>query len=183
MDNDGVPDVRPTAELPAVSDDPAAATANRRLDDAREAFRAGQYAQAQELAEAAIKDLPSDATLHEFRALTLFAQQKYKESAAALYAVLSAGPGWDWETLRGLYPDAATYTAQLRNLEAAVKNDPRSGAGHFLLGYHYLVLGDKAAAVSQLQEVTRAQPSDKLAAALLKSLTTASADAPPAPGQ
>jgi hypothetical protein len=35
------------------------------------------------LAEKAIKLLPSDATLHEFRALTLFAQKKYKDAAAA----------------------------------------------------------------------------------------------------
>jgi hypothetical protein len=36
--------------------------------------------------------LPSDATLHEFRGLTLFAQGNYKDAAATLYAVLAAGP-------------------------------------------------------------------------------------------
>ena len=40
--------------------------------------------------------------LHEFRGLTLFALGRYKEAAAADYAVLSAGPGWDWTTLSGL---------------------------------------------------------------------------------
>jgi predicted TPR repeat methyltransferase len=66
-----------------------------------------------------------------------------------------------------------------------VKEQPDAAAGHFVLGYHYLVVGDKAAAVDQLREVTRVQPADKVAAALLKSLTNgaAPADAPPEPGR
>ena len=43
----------------------------------------------------------------------LFALQKYPESAAAIYAVLSAGPGWDWTTMSGLYPNVNVYTQQL----------------------------------------------------------------------
>ena len=38
-----------------------------------------------------------------------------------LYVVLTAGPGWDWATMVGLYPDVDTYTRQLRALEAAIK--------------------------------------------------------------
>ena len=159
--------------------------ANRRFDTARESFKQGKYAQAQELVEAAIKDLPSDATLHEFRSLTLFAQGKYKDAAAGLYAVLAAGPGWDWDTMRPLYPDPDTYTKQLRALEAFVGKEPTAGYGHFLLAYHYLVLGSKDAAVQQFQEVVKVQPEDKLAAALLKALTSGPGptDAPPGPGK
>jgi hypothetical protein len=87
------------------------------FDAAREAFKAGDYAKALELDNQAIKTMPNDATLHEFRAQTLFALNKYEEAAAPLYAVLTAGPGWDWTTLIGLYADPETYTKQLRALE------------------------------------------------------------------
>ena len=130
----------------------------------------------------AIRLLPSDATLHEFRAMTLFAQGRYKDAAATLYAVLAAGPGWGWDTMRGLYPDEDTYTRQLRALEEYVRKDPKSGEAHFVLAYQYLVLGVKDEAVKQLREVVRLQPQDQLSAALLKALTTPEKEAPaPAP--
>jgi cytochrome c-type biogenesis protein CcmH/NrfG len=132
--------------------------------------------------EKAIALLPSDATLHEFRALTLFAQGRYKDAAATLYAVLAAGPGWGWATMRELYPDEDTYTRQLRALEEHVRKDPKAGEARFVLAYHYLVLGTKDAAVEQLKEVVRVQPQDKLSAALLKALTSTGTEAaPPAP--
>jgi cytochrome c-type biogenesis protein CcmH/NrfG len=146
--------------------------ANKKFDAARDAFMQGDYAEAQTLAEKAIDLLPSDATLHEFRALTLFAQGHYKDAAATLYAVLAAGPGWDWETMRGLYPDEETYIRQLRKLEEYVRKNPESGYGHFVLAYQYLVLDAMDAAVKQLQEVVRVQPEDKLSAALFDALTT-----------
>ncbi len=119
-----------------------------------------------------------DATLHEFRALTLFAQKKYKEAAAALYAVLSAGPGWDKDTMAALYPAGNAYTPQLRALEDYDRQHPNEGPGRFLLAYHYLVLGYKDQAVEQLRDVVRVQPKDQLSAALLKALTQADAAAP-----
>ena len=156
------------------------------FDDARAAFKKGDYAKAQELADKAIALLPSDATLHEFRALTLFAQGRYKDAAATLYAVLAAGPGWDWKTMRGLYPDEDTYTRQLRALEEYVRKDPKSADARFVLAYQYLVLGSKDAAVAQLREVVRLQPQDQLSAALVKALTTSdtgAASAPPPGGK
>ena len=56
--------------------------------------------------------------------LCLFALGRYDEAAATLYAVLSVGPGWDWATLIGLYPDVEVYTAQLRALEAYCTANP-----------------------------------------------------------
>ena len=156
---------------PTTSDETVTA-ANRQFDAARSAFKSGDFAGAQALAEKAIEKLPSDATLHEFRALTLFAQGKYKEAAAALYAVLSAGPGWDWATMVGLYPDEPTYTRQLRALENYVRANTDSAEARFVLAYQYLVLGHKVEAIKQLQQVVRLQPDDKLSAALLKALTT-----------
>ena len=90
--------------------DPAVAL----FDAGRAAFQQGNYTDALAQADAALAKLPGDTTLHEFRALCLFALSRYDEAAAALYAVLSVGPGWDWATLIGLYPSIDPYTQQLR---------------------------------------------------------------------
>jgi TolA-binding protein len=173
----------PTTPPPPPPEDETATAANKLFDDARAAFKAGRYADAQATAEQAIAKLPSDAALHEFRALTLFAQGKYKDAAAGLYAVLAAGPGWNWETVSRLYADPADYTKQLRALEGYVKDHPDAGEGHFLLAYQYLVLGSKTDAVNQFKEVVRVQPDDKLSAELVKALTTTPAPTPAAGGQ
>jgi len=154
------------------------ADAERYFGVARELFKRGDYRGAQEKVEQALASLPSDAVLHEFRALTLFAQRKYKEAASVVYAVLSSGPGWDWATMSELYADPQTYTAQLRDLERYQRDNPRAADGHFLLAYHYLVLGYKDQAVRQLETVVRLQPNDKLSAELLKALTQKAAERP-----
>jgi tetratricopeptide (TPR) repeat protein len=184
-DDGSVPDLS-TEDPPAPStEDTTVNDATKKFDDARAAFKKGDYAKAQELADKAIKLLPSDATLHEFHALTLFAQKKYKDAAAVLYSVLAAGPGWNWETMASMYPNTDTYTKQLRALETYSHDNPKAAYAHFLRAYHYLVLGNKDAAVKQLKEVVELQPKDKLSAALVKALTTgeaAPADGPPQPG-
>jgi tetratricopeptide (TPR) repeat protein len=179
-DGTAVPEESATTETaaasppaPEESNDPAVREAYRQFDAAREAFRRGDYTAAQEMVEKAIEQLPSDAVLHEFRALTLFAQGRYSDAAAALYAVLAAGPGWDWDTMIGSYPDRETYTQQLRALEDHLRNNPNDSAGRFVLTYHYLVLGYKDEAVNQLREVVRLKPDDKLSAELLRALTSA----------
>ncbi len=154
----------------AGANDPNAQQAEGILDDARASFKQGDYQAALDKADQAIKLLPSDATLHEFRALCLFALKRYQEAAAGVYAVLAAGPGWDWDTMKALYPDANTYTTQLRALEDYKKANPDKPDASFLLAYHYLVLGYPDQAVSELQQVVKLQPNDKLAAALLKAL-------------
>ena len=161
-------------EISTDSENPVAQTANELFDSAREAFRRGDYAGAQQLVEKAIQQLPSDAVLHEFRALTLFAQEHYSDAASALYAVLAAGPGWNWATMSSLYPDAGVYTQQLRTLEDHIRQNPNDAPARFVLAYHYLVLGSKDEAIKQLQEVVRLQPKDTLSAEILKALTTQS---------
>jgi tetratricopeptide (TPR) repeat protein len=150
----------PSAEVA----DPAMA----KFDGAREAFRAGDYAGALRLTDEALKVLPNDATLHEFRALVLFAVGKYDLAAGPLYAVLSVGPGWDWTTLAGLYPNIEVYTAQIRALEAFVGANASSTAGHFVLAYHYLTQGHIDAAVAQLKQVVALAPKDTLSAQLIR---------------
>ena len=135
---------------------------------ARAAFGSGDYAGALQLTDEALKVLPNDATLHEFRALVLFAVGKYDLAAGPLYAVLSVGPGWDWTTMAGLYPNIDVYTSQLRKLEAFVSANPKSTAGHFVLAYHYLTQGHTEEAVSQLKQVVALAPQDTLCAQLVK---------------
>ncbi len=144
---------------------------------ARDAFKAGDYAAAQLRVEDALKSLPNDVDLHEFRALTLFAQARYSEAAAALYAVLSAGPGWNWATLIGIYPNVDTFTAQLRTLEQYRIANPNAASARFVLGYLYITMGSREAATKELEAVVRLQPDDRLSNQLLSTLTP-----PPANG-
>ncbi|HEY1858729.1 MAG TPA: tetratricopeptide repeat protein [Gemmataceae bacterium] len=162
-----------SAAPPAESDDAQKAKeqmAKDLFDEASAQFKKGDYASAQQTVEKALQNLPGDAMLHEFRALTLFAQQKYQDAAAAVYAVLAAGPGWDWDTMKAFYPDADTYTKQLRALEEYQKANPQKGDASFLLAYHYLTLGSKDAAIKQLEHTVEVQPKDQIAAQLIKVL-------------
>jgi TolA-binding protein len=162
------PKPEPAEEAP--KEDPVVKEAMALMDKARSAFLTGDYPRAQELIEKGIKKLPGDATLHEFRALTLFAQKKYSEAAGTIYAVLSAGPGWTWDTLKSFYDNEKTYQEQLRALEKDSRANPKSADDHFLLGYHYLILDAKDAATKQLEKVAKLLPKDELTAALLKAL-------------
>lgn len=140
------------------------------FDKGRQEFYAGDYESALNSVNAAIKDMPNDAVLHEFRALTLFALGKYQEAAATLYLVLSAGPGWDWTTMIGLYPNVDVYTKQLRALEAARNANPDDAADHFVLAYQYLTAGHAEAAQREFEEVLKLNPQDELSARLLLEL-------------
>ena len=105
--------------------DPAMAT----FDAARDVVQAGELRPGPGAGRRRLKTLPNDTAMHEFRALCLFALKRYDDAAATLYAVLSVGPGWDWATLVGLYPDVEVYTAQLRALEAYCDANPNAAAG------------------------------------------------------
>jgi predicted Zn-dependent protease len=141
------------------------------FDRARDAFKEGDYAAALDLTDAALKDVPGDPVVHEFKALALFARGEYARAAAVLHAVLAVTPGMSWTTLSGLYPDVATYTGQLRALEGCCRQDPKAAAPRFVLAYHYLVAGHRDAAVAQLKAVLGAEPGDRVADRLLGALT------------
>ncbi|MDR3621910.1 MAG: tetratricopeptide repeat protein [Paludisphaera borealis] len=153
------------APVDQMTADPAVAL----FDAGRESFKQGNYDEALRQTDEALKQLPSDTTLHEFRGACLFALGRYEEAAATLYAVLSVGPGWDWTTLVGLYPNVDVYTVQLRALEAYCKSHS-SGPAWFVLAYHYLTQGFTDAAVTALKHVVALSPSDTLSAKLLKQL-------------
>jgi tetratricopeptide (TPR) repeat protein len=162
-------------------DDPATAGAMAEFDAARAAFLNGDYRAALSGVDRALQQIPDDGVLHEFRALVLFAQGDYQQAAATINSVLAGGPGWDWETLRGLYPDVPTYTAQLRALEAYARAHQTEAFPRFLLAYHYLTTGYTDAAVEQLKRVVALQPGDTVAKQLLTSMSPDSQVPAPAP--
>jgi len=152
-----------TAAPPA---EPVASQATAALDRGRVAFKDGNYAQAVQFGEQALGEMPNDPNLHEFLALGLFAQGRFDQAAPPLCAVLSQGPGWNWTTLIGMYPEAELYTQQLRVLESYVKAHPKSAAGHFVLGYHYVTQGHNEAAAKQFATASELKPDDTLSAQL-----------------
>src|SRR5262249_4062628 len=101
----------------------------------------------------------------------LFALKQYDQAAGTLYAVLSAGPGWDWTTLIGLYPSVDVYTAQVRALEDYRNEHTAAAQPRFVLAYHYLTQGHIEAAVTELREVVKLQPTDTLSAQLITQLS------------
>src|SRR6185437_12399128 len=142
------------------------------FNTARNAFQQGDYQGALAQVNQALTQSPNDSVMQEFRATCLFALQDYQQSAAAMYSVLSAGPGWDWTTMSGLYANNDVYTGQLRALEAYRTQNPNAAYAHFLLAYQYMMLGYKEQAAAELNAVVALQPSDQLAAQLLRGLTT-----------
>lgn len=145
---------------PSVMDSPE-------FDAARESFRRGNYSSALAMVDAAIRRVPSDAVMHEFRSLVLFAMRDYRQSAAVAHSVLAVGPGWDYTTMSSLYPNPFVYSDQLRLLEDYTRANPRAADAHFLLAYHNMINSRKEAAIEELKQVIHLMPSDKLASELL----------------
>ncbi|MEX0711711.1 MAG: hypothetical protein WD278_05140, partial [Pirellulales bacterium] len=104
----------------SAADDPAVAMALSQFDEARELFSRGDYQAALDGARLAMRHLPTDAALHEFVSLVHFAQGNYREAAGTIHSVLAAGPGWNWQTVRSLYPDVAVYTQHLRAADTSI---------------------------------------------------------------
>lgn len=148
------------------------------FDQARNDFMAGSYQAALDGVNKAIAQLPNDAVLHEFRAITLFALGKYPDAAATLYPVLSIQPGMDWTSMSSLYPSMANFETQLRALEADRDQNPTNASDLFLLGYLYSSMGYKEQAAEQYTKLIAVQPQDTLSKGLLKAIQEAD-KAPP----
>lgn len=132
------------------------------VDQSRDAFKTGDYVAALKSCDEAIAYTPGDVTLHEYRALVLFALGRYSDAAGVMNPVLASGPGWGWDTMVGFYDSSATYDGQLRKLESYVKGKPDGADGHFLLGYHYLVCGHVEKAYEQFSITAKLQPADSV---------------------
>jgi len=158
-------------------DDATATTAETKsaeaLERSRVAFKKGDYVTSMSTVDEAISYMPGDVTLHEYRALVLFALGKYAESAGVLNPVLASGPGWGWETMIAFYDSSSTYTDQLRKLEAYTKGKADGAEGHFLLGYHYMVSNHMDQAYTEFAATAKLQPADSVARQL-RDLTASS---------
>jgi tetratricopeptide (TPR) repeat protein len=157
----------------APPDSNAADSSEQVFSAARDAFRAGDYQRALDLTDQVIKSTPNAPVVHEFRALCLFALKRFDEAASVAYAVLSAGPCWNWSTLVGLYPSVDTYTNQLRGLEATVRSNLNATPLRFLLAYQYLVQGNNDAAGVEFAEVAKLEPKDQLSVSFARALAKA----------
>ncbi len=134
---------------------------------ARDSFRSRGYAKAATEINKAARRMPDELEYKEFRALANFAQQRYKVAAASLHPVLSAGPGWDWTTMIGLYGKKSSYETHLRLLEKHLKKNPGDAAARFVLSYHYLTAGHTEAARKQLESLSKLTPDDRVTTSLL----------------
>ncbi|MBI3839523.1 MAG: tetratricopeptide repeat protein [Planctomycetia bacterium] len=181
-----VPALQPAMQTTLPSPSDAASTSSDQekalsiFESAHSFFKRGEYQLALAQTNRAVALLPNDSLMHEFRGLCLFALQDYGQAAAATYAVLSIGPGWDSATLMSLYPNASVYNEQLRALETYRDENPNAAAARFLLAYHYMLAGHNDKATAELETVVELEPKDQLSAQLLKGLTTPPEIQPPA---
>ena len=159
------------------------AEALQRFDEALEAFQGGKYPLANQLLKEAIRLNGGDPVIHEVYALSLFAVGDYEAAAATLNALLASAPGMDWTSVSSLYGNIGDYTTQLRRLEVYCEQKPGNASSEFVLAYHYLVLGEKDAAIQSLEIVVENQPKDLTAKRMLEALsppkTVKSQAAPP----
>ncbi|MEY3898149.1 MAG: hypothetical protein RLZZ214_3670, partial [Verrucomicrobiota bacterium] len=140
--------------------------ANDAMEAALAAFHKGDFAAALVSVDLALAQVPGDVALHEFRALIFFALGRFEDAAGVLNSVLASGPGWDWTTMTGLFDSQETYEELLRKLEDHTDANPDSAAAHFVLGYHYLVLGHLEHAVDLFDRVAVLEPRDTVSAQL-----------------
>jgi tetratricopeptide (TPR) repeat protein len=162
-----------TIPTPPQAEPPTAEPGLAEFDAALAAFKSGDYGLALQQCNEALRLRPQDPVIHEVRALALFAQGDYKPAAATLNALLTTSPGMDWSTLSGLYGNADDYSQQLRQLESQCQSNPRDGAAHFVLAYHYLVTGHAEEAIEALRVVVAQQPRDATAKHMLEALAPA----------
>jgi tetratricopeptide (TPR) repeat protein len=159
--------------------DTLAKKASEAFDAARVAFKQKDYLTASKKTDEAISYDPGDTVQHEFKALCLFALQKYSDAASVLNSVLASSPGWGWDTMIDQYDSSATYESQLRALEDYANKSPKAADAQFLLGYHYMTAGFLDEASDAFAKCVELQPRDQVAKQLLqltRSSTTGESD-------
>lgn len=122
------------------------------LEAAHTAFLNADYAEAQRQANHAIVEMPDNPKALEMMSLAMFAQGNFAAAAGAGHAAVQLGGVADWPTLYGYYNDRDKYITHLQKLQNFVKEKPDSPDGHFLLGLHQAMMGNKNAAKQHLDE-------------------------------
>lgn len=177
------PVVLPPPATPTPLDAPAASTVppaaspkvvtrcEQALAEAARSFKQGDYDSSIKILNQALTQCPDDPTLHELRSLVYFAKGDYETASNSSHIALANGRKyWRWPDLIRLYPDVATYTKQLRTLEAHTKNHPSDAGARFVQAYQYIVAGYPEAAAHELELVIRLQGDDALAIEILKTV-------------
>jgi len=170
-----VPEVVVTPLAPAAAPDRVNAKTVSRceqsLSQASASFKQGDYDSALKTLNQALTQCPDDPTLHELRSLVYFAKGDYETASNSLHIALANGRKyWTWPDMIRLYPDVATYTKQLRTLEAYAKKHPADAGARFVEAYHYIVDGYPEAGAHELELVIRLQGDDRLAIEVLKTV-------------
>ncbi len=138
------------------------------LDSAVASLRSGDYQAAMRMAGHALVDSPQDQAAHQIMELAMFATGDYRGAAMEAHAVVHFGGVPTWANVYDLQQNVDAYTNELRALEQFVRDKPNAAEGQFLLGFHYMITGDKADARDHLATAATAIPSDKIAAQLLQ---------------
>lgn len=129
-------------------------------------IRAERYADAIELADAALLHDRRDADCLQLRALAAFLDGDYRDAAYDAYDALELAEPFDWERIE-TFTTADEYTDALRELQQEAEEDARRADLQLLLAYHGLVLGDEPAACEHLRNVLGLKPREPLALELL----------------
>ena len=157
---------QPISTTAAPPSAPVASQASAGFDQARDAFKQGNYPQAVQLAQQALGQMPNDPNLHEFLALGCSRRASTTRPHRRSIAVLSDGPGWNWTTLIGQYPEADVYTQQLRALETYVEGEPPVGLRPLRSGLSLCDPGPTRRRPSSSARPPGSSPTDKLSAQL-----------------
>ena len=154
------PQTAPTQQAAAGSD--AEVFAQKGEND----FKKGDYKSAVYAWRHALLDDPQNGVLALMLAQGLFATGSFDEAAGAVQQGMQLLPEDQWGVVvsnyKELYGKIGDYTAQLRALEKAAKEQPDDPGLRFLLGYHYGFLGYPQQAVKQLDKTLELAPADQL---------------------
>ena len=168
----------PEAELPATASAKSyryagsgsnSNTVNQFQEQAKAAFRQGQYRDATHLAAHAAVDEPKSSNVHLLLVLSMFASGQYRGAAMEAHSVVLLGKTPEWNTVYDFYGDVEPYTNQVRALEKYTGEKPKQPEGHFLLGFLYMVGGYRDSAKKEFLAALKLTPRDRVAAQLLKS--------------
>jgi len=162
------PPVSPPAASPNV-EETKLGLARSLVPRAKQAFAAQDYDRTISTLTEVLKLVPEDADAYQFRSLAYFSKGDFENAAADAYDSFRFGNAWTWDTLQSIYPEGKTslYTPQLRKLEAVNRSDEQSMSSHFLLAYHYIVLGHLPNAESELKAVLAINAQEELSQQLL----------------
>jgi hypothetical protein len=172
----------PQTAPPVAADEQGGGEAERFYSEGRAYFLQGDYQNALKMAAHAEIDAPTNAKVHELLSLALFASGNYPAAASEAHAAMAMGGVADWNDLYGYYDDESKYTSQLRALEKAARDNPKSAADRFLLGYQYLMIRARDNAKAEFAKAVELTPKDRLAEHYLAELKANSPLTPPQTG-